>query len=733
MILRKAVRAAVCATTSAIALLTAVPASAAEYDAWHRQIANSPYVQRSANFGQGVRIAVLDTGTAVRHVDLRQRLLRTDSMTTAGGRWYVDGDGHGTSVASAAVGTYNGVGIVGVAPRASLLTVQISTDGSASSRAINLGLRRAVDKGAKVINLSFGDNGWERSWLYEFGLHKAMQYAARHAVIVVSAGNDGNYKPDDTAMHLLLNGVAGAGIMAGSVDRNNMDSSFSNAPGTVKWNGVLARNYFLNAPGEDIRLASHRGGYEVTSGTSFSAPIIAGAAALVRARHPHLTPKQTVSILLNSALDLGSAGTDGLYGRGLLQVSRALQAAGAARVASGRRVGGPYTLLSSSALAGGAAMGSLQSLRSALAGAVIFDDYGRDFAADFDGRIVTRGATVDVLQRLFDDTRERVIGAEMGDMMLLVAGSEPVADRRHLLSDTGSGYRTSGQRESVPEGFALAWRHGATEMTIGHGSRFAEGAEGPFTLSGVSAAGPVFALAEGGAFGRVAHDIGRDLSIGARFSEATPELAALGLSGKASAMAVAATWQPNNGLRFEVSPTFLREDAGALGSLSSGATSLADSADTLALTTSAAWSFAEGFALRGHLTEGVTTVSPGAGSLFRSVEPLRSRAYGVSLEKAGVFEDSDTFGVAVSRPLRVYSGAAALDVPVGRTLGGEVVYKHAALGMAPDGVQTDLEVTYGRTITDGITSNLHLVVQNDAGHRRGALEGGALARIRLQF
>ncbi|MGC2855054.1 S8 family peptidase [Novispirillum sp. DQ9] len=735
MSLFKQFRAVAAATVSLAAFATAVPALANEYAAWHAQIGNSAAIGQTARFGYGVRLAVLDTGTNINHVDLRGRVLTGLSGSTAGGNWRNDRDGHGTTVASAALANRNGTGIVGVAPRASLISLQISTDGGASSDAINRALRMAVNRGAKVINLSFGYNGWSTNALYEWGLHQAMQYAARRAVIVVSAGNDGNYKPDDTAMHLLMRGVAGAGIMAGSVDRNNSDSSFSNAPGTWSWHGNRARDYFLNAPGEDIRLATNTGGYEVTSGTSFSAPIIAGAAALVRAKHPHLTPQQTVAILLNSARDLGAAGTDTLYGRGLLQVNRALQAAGQQRVALGQRVGGPSQLLTGTAIAGGAAMGSLGDIRAALSGAVIFDDYGRDFAANLDGRIVARGARTDILDRLLGESDERIVAAEMGNMLLLVSadGQNDVAldhtgRRRHMLSDTGAG-----PQDSLPNGFALAWSHGATEATIGHGSRFAEHGNGPFLTSGAGAGGPVFALAHGGAFGRLTHELGGGLSLGARFSEAEPELAMMNLSGTARAVSIEAGYAPTEAVRFDLAPSFLTERTAVLGSLSSGATSLGDSAETLAITATATVKLDGGLTLRGHLTEGMTTVSAAGGSLFRSVDALHSRAYGASLEKAGLFSGDDSFGLSVSRPLRVHSGNASLDVPTGRTLGGEVVYRHADVSMAPDGTQTDIELTYAKPLAAGITSNLHLMLQDDAGHRDGAVEAGALARIKFEF
>lgn len=715
-------------TLCVVALAAAAPAQATEYAPWHRQIMSSKAIQATANFGRGIRIAVIDTGTAITHKDLVGRSLKTVSSSMVRRRWDVDTDGHGTAVASVAVGSRNNVGVVGVASGATLVTIKITAGGSATSAAINGGLRRAATAGAKVINLSFGDNSWTTSTLYEKALHDALKVAARKAVIVVSAGNDGNFKPDDTAMHLLMRGVVGSGIMAGSVSSTNTDSSFSNAPGTWTWGRIKARDYFLNAPGENIRVATPNGGYTTMSGTSFAAPIIAGAAALVRARHPHLTPAQTVAILLSSAKDLGARGTDTLYGRGLLQVDRALRAIGTQRVASGASVAGPSTALSKTALAGGAAMGSLRAVRAAFANAVIFDDFGRDFAADFDGRIVARGATADLLQGLLQTDQERVIGADLGGMMLLVSADQEDPARRHLLSDTSTGPTTAD-----PKGFALMWRQGDTDVTIGHGTRFAQDIQTPFLSTGANRGNPVFGLAEGSSFGKISHQVTPGLSFGARFSEATPELAALNLTGSAHAVAFEATYEPVPGLRLGLSPTFLSERSAVLGALSSGAMALSDGAETLAMTTTAAWTLGNGFTVAGHVTEGVTTLGAAPGSLFRSSEALRSRAYGASVEKVGLFDADDRINLSVNRPLRVYAGNALLDVPTGRTLGGAVTYQRTNVAMAPDGTQTDIEVVYGRTLGPGITSNLHFIVQDDAGHRDGVVEGALLGRVRMQF
>jgi subtilisin family serine protease len=163
-------------------------------------------------------------------------------------------------------------------------------------------------------------------------------------VIIVSAGNDGDGsdpKIDPNQPNPFAAGVRNAGganvIIAGSVNDTGAFSDFSNRAGSQA-------QFFLSALGERVCCVYENGvmkvettpsGQFVTliSGTSFSAPQIAGAVALLKQAFPNLTGAQMVNLLLSSARDAGAAGTDTTFGRGILDIERAFAPIGTTTLA----------------------------------------------------------------------------------------------------------------------------------------------------------------------------------------------------------------------------------------------------------------------------------------------------------------------------------------------------------------------------------------------------------------
>ena len=156
-------------------------------------------------------------------------------------------------------------------------------------------------------------------------------------VIVISAGNDGDLpegvNPDPFALTPAQN-FPGMVIIAGSVGVSdgtggtniNQISTFSNRAGT-------GAQYYLMALGYRDRAPDETGTQWLWSGTSFSAPTITGAVALLAQAFPNLTGSQITNILFQSADDLGAAGTDSIYGRGRLNIARAFQPIGSTSLA----------------------------------------------------------------------------------------------------------------------------------------------------------------------------------------------------------------------------------------------------------------------------------------------------------------------------------------------------------------------------------------------------------------
>jgi subtilisin family serine protease len=260
-----------------------------------------------------IKIAVIDTGVDLRQPDIAAKEPQVYSVIHGKNRRDVrDYYGHGTFVASLAAGSVtNGEGIAGFGGDAQLLCVQVAhSDGSISDVDEAAGIVYAVKHGARIINLSLG--GVEPSALET----RAVRYAQRHGVLIVAAaGNEfheGN--PVEYPAALLQpkgsNGQGGSGLSVGASTLKGERASFSNAGSYVS----------LAAPGDSVFAAlsgysnwsratlpgSTTGVYGFSSGTSFAAPEVAGAAALVWAANPALAARQVATILKRTASGHGT-------------------------------------------------------------------------------------------------------------------------------------------------------------------------------------------------------------------------------------------------------------------------------------------------------------------------------------------------------------------------------------------------------------------------------------------
>jgi len=205
---------------------------------------------------------------------------------------------HGTHVAGiVAASRNNNKGAKGVANSAKIMTVRVVPDGDEHDKDVALGIRYAVDNGAKIINTSFGKRySPNKEWVFD-----AIAYAAKKDVLIVNAaGNDGKdidiretYPNDskDLKTEFVDNVIT---VGASSLHYNEeLVASFSNY-------GKI--NVDIFAPGVDIYSTVPKNEYEPLSGTSMAAPSTSGVAALIRAYYPNLTAKEVKYILMNSGV-----------------------------------------------------------------------------------------------------------------------------------------------------------------------------------------------------------------------------------------------------------------------------------------------------------------------------------------------------------------------------------------------------------------------------------------------
>ncbi|MDO6605582.1 S8 family peptidase [Arenibacter palladensis] len=212
----------------------------------------------------------------------------------------VDDESHGTHVAGIiAAKRNNGLGANGVAENVEIMSIRAVPNGDEYDKDIALGIRYAVDNGAKIINGSFGKAySPNAEWVYE-----AIKYAAENDVLFVhAAGNSGEDLDDPNNPNFpndqINNGpeIADNVITVGALTSkygSEMVASFSNY-------GLINVDVF--APGDDIYSTMPNNEYDFQGGTSMAAPAVAGVAALVRSFYPKLSASQVKAILLNSGL-----------------------------------------------------------------------------------------------------------------------------------------------------------------------------------------------------------------------------------------------------------------------------------------------------------------------------------------------------------------------------------------------------------------------------------------------
>jgi hypothetical protein len=276
------------------------------------------------------RIAVLDSGIDPGHEEWStgsasgSPLAAGRSTIRASRRWQDWGvEGHGTHVAGVAAAPANGVGIVGVAPavarQAEVIPVQIADrQGRSTDETMIKGIRWAVRRGARVVNISAGGPG------YSSAFQEAIYWATeRGAVIVASVGNEGVVAQGLVNYPAGYRRVIGVGAIC---DGNPATPDCESDPSGVAAFSSRNRTVDLVAPGVNVLSSVPRRvkfrvvspGYALKDGTSMAAPFVSGAAALVFANHPKLSAYQVRRQLMNTATDIERPGRDKASGYGIV-------------------------------------------------------------------------------------------------------------------------------------------------------------------------------------------------------------------------------------------------------------------------------------------------------------------------------------------------------------------------------------------------------------------------------
>jgi hypothetical protein len=286
---------------------TSVTPDPLEIDEWWRQQIG---IDGLTPPGPGVPITIVDSGVDFAHPEFvgRPDLVALNSQEPVG----VGGE-HGTSVASVIGAPANGVGVVGIYPQAVLRSwdAALGSGTRLDSGQIAAGILAAARAGRGVINLSVGGS---RDLAVELAVKQAV---ALGSLVVAASGNSGE-EGSPIGYPAALPHVT----TVAATDASGAVASFSSRSPYVD----------LSAPGVGILVASAIGGnWQPEDGTSFSSPIVAGAAAWLWTARPELTATQVAEILRRSARDIGQPGRDNASGFGELNLAAALALAAPVR------------------------------------------------------------------------------------------------------------------------------------------------------------------------------------------------------------------------------------------------------------------------------------------------------------------------------------------------------------------------------------------------------------------
>ena len=349
--------------------------------------------------GQGVNVAVIDTGVT-NYSEFESRLLTGADFSGAGVT--TDDVGHGTFVAGVIAAANDDKMITGVAFDANIVPVKAFSGSTGSFASI----AKSMDYVSKrtdtnIANISLGGKYLSASEIDTYR-DTIINASKNNTSFILAAGNDGlACKPVNGSLNGQCNMVAalpsltgfdalsnsdGAWIVVGSVDNNKVISSFSNRAGVTK-------DYYMVAYGENI-VGKYGSSFIYGNGTSFAAPQVTGAFALLQQKFPYLRGREIQDIILQTADDLGTVGVDEVYGHGLLNIARSMQPIGELKLVSSRNVNtkdiAKYSLSSTTISGTTASAKMLKTLSSTLSSVATFDDYNRAYTVNMSNSVNTK-------------------------------------------------------------------------------------------------------------------------------------------------------------------------------------------------------------------------------------------------------------------------------------------------------------------------------------------------------
>ena len=673
----------------------------------------------------------------------------------------VSRDAHGHAVAVTAAGRKNDQDTHGVAFDATVVAVDFFS-GVNSFRVAEDGIDYTVSdpwsylvaSGARVVNKSFGyDEGDVISNPPQVSERYFLDFdtnvIAAGGLLVTAAGNNGDPEPSLSALRALDRAVrenlftsGGGYIIAGSVNEQLQLSPFSDAAGR-------AMDYYLVAPGEDVAVPF--GGALVSgSGTSFAAPHVTGAAAILFQKWPGLTAGEVADILFETATDLGERGIDEVYGHGLLNLAEALRPIGA--VALVRKNGMTVPMVPASIVVG-PAFGDVIHLREALAFTYGLDRYGRDFQVNAAGLIQSASPAAPLANRMASSRNWQQASVSLDKSAVFrlgFNGRDAWLPPEDWLTEHNDFIQRDRQITFDLNGraFGLDWRLGR-----GRGlSAALSGQSGPFGQDAGGFAGWLVASRQtpdalmSGQYATVTSALSSRMSVtvgvsrGVHSSGTHPS----GIHPSGPAFLADAVSRPEatvfatrldhfhdgRGLSLEVG--LMQETGSFLGSRTSGVFDTDRESGTAWLRAAGTWRLAGGWHLFTEFTGSKSNQAPAGNSIFLAAGPVISSAFSLAVNRQNLWRQGDRFNVAIRQPYRVEKATVTLELATGRTGQGQTPGFETAgfdtlgfdtidISLVPSGRELVFETAYARPMGNWLLET-NLAYRHQADHVAGRRE-----------
>ena len=705
-----------------------------------------------------VKVAVMDSGVDLTHPDLAPNLV--SGSVTCGGAGCVAGgenvDGHGTWVAGIIAARQNGVGIYGVAPQAKFISIRATDgDGNYTTRGDVTGIQYAVANGVQVINSSFGTTLPFNSFtpaqvnadlnVVVGGTTARAQYqnmVANKVINVFAAGNNGADQPSLPAAlpYYFQGATAPAGlsqasydlvnpghldwskhwIAAISLDANNQISSFSQDCG-------VAKNWCLAAPGQISNSTAPGGGYSgPIQGTSFAAPNVTGAVAVMLGAFPHLAPETVTQILFDTATDLGTPGVDDVYGHGLVNLQKATSPSDGGWTLA---TGSTSFAFDMSGFALSAPFGN--ALASTDASLQFLDSYGKNYEiglTSLGGNLTSARPIYDRMSRENRSDFDTLTPLGYGMTLGFAAESTP-NENPNLPAEVTPKFSPSSDLVLESDTRATFGVNSNTDLAYAllpetQKSLPDDALKNPYLGLMKSSSSTVAGLSGGGVAFTVAAYRGRfdDEEYGYRFENEKP---VSGVYSEASYDGIPKT-------RLTLGGGMVREENSLLGSETSGAFSI-DHALTYHTGLAAQYQAAENVGLFANYHLGMTEVRAAENSIFRSFENLTTSAFALGGRVTDVAGQGDTLGLVLSQPLRVMHGSADLTQLRGIASDGTMLYDTGRMNLAPDVTGYDLGLYYNAALTPASSISLDGVLRMNPDNTDTGSDAALLAKYILNF